>query len=206
MGKYFSAILCVLVLLFAVSTVNASITGWNCADDGDGAIVMSPATWTDNGSHNYDLSMSGAQYWGPGHVAGEFTTDTDLDPTVRIIEDISNDTTFDWADYHITIGMTHMFTFVNAGLLMPDGWTVTIGAVTNGTIPNGGGDGYVGTIDYVKGPTGDVVAMGDDGTFDLKISFSGSTSFCLQQVPTPEPATIILLGLGAVAAIRRKRA
>ena len=190
--------------MLAVPTVKASITGWTCADDGDGAIVMSTPTWTDNGGHDYDLSMSGAQYWYPGHVAGDFTTDTELDPTVRIIEDISNDTSFDWTDYHITIGMSHTFSFVSAGLMMPDGWTADIGSISAGTIPNGG-SGYVGTINYYQS-AGDPVAIGDDGMFGFKISFVGSISYCTQQVPTPEPATIGLLGLGAMALLRRRRA
>ena len=207
MNRYSSAILCILLLLLAVPTVNATITNWTCADDGDGAIVMNPATmsWTDNGSHDYTLSMKGAQYRGAANVAGDFTTDSDLDPTVGIIEDISNDTTFDWTDYHITIGMSHAFIFVSSYIVTPDGWTESFGSVLSGQpIPNGG-TGWVGTVDYYIG-TGDPVAMGDDGMFGFKVSFSGSTAFCTEQNPSPEPATIILLGLGAVSVIRRKRA
>ncbi len=202
MGRYFSAILCGL-LLFTVSTVNASITSWTCADDGDGAIVMGTATLTAT-SDGYDLTMSGTQYWYPANVVGDFKTDTEEDPTVRIIEDVENDTTFAWTGYQITIGMSHTFSFVSAGLLIPDGWTVDIGVVSAGTMPNGDA-GYVGTITYSKG-TGDAIAVSDDGIFDFKVSFLGSTSFCTAQTPIPEPATIILLGLGAVAAIRRKKA
>jgi len=151
----------------------------------------------------YELTMSGAQYWYPAHVAGNFTTDTELDPTVRIIEDVENNTTFAWTDYHITIGMTHTFSFVSAGLMMPDGWTAVVGSVIAGTIPNGG-SGYIGTIDYYK-DTGDAIDIGDIGTFGFKVSFLGSASFCTEQIPTPEPATILLLGLGAMSVIRRRR-
>ncbi len=205
MGKYFIAILCVLLLLFAVSTVNASIVGWNCADDGDRAIVMGTPSWAETDGE-YELAMHGIQNWYPGHVAGDFSTDTLEDPTVRIIEDVFNDTTFAWTDYHITIGMSQTFSFVNSGLLTPAGWTAVVSPVSAGEIPNDGGDGYVGTIDYYKGPTGNAIAIGDDGTFGFKISFNGSISYCMQQIPTPEPTTIILLGLGAVSVIRRKRA
>jgi hypothetical protein len=204
MGRRFITILCSVLFLFAATTVNASIVDWNCADDGDGAIVMGTPTWTEVGEE-YQLSMSGAQHWLPGHIAGDFTTDTPLDPTVRIIEDISNDTTFAWTDYHITIGMSQSFSFVSSGLLSPAGWTATVTAVSPGLMPNGGPMGYVGTVNYLKGPTGYAIDIGDTGTFGFKVSFLGSIAYCTQQIPTPEPTTILLLGLGAMSVIRRRR-
>ncbi|MFA5251887.1 MAG: PEP-CTERM sorting domain-containing protein [Phycisphaerae bacterium] len=194
-----------LLLLGTTSLVSASITGWNCDDDNDGAIVMDTPTWTvvDADLHDYDLSMSGVQSWYPAHVVGDFTTDNELDPTVRIIEDVENDTTFAWTDYHITMGMSHTFSFVSSGLMMPEGWTAVLSSITAGTIPNGG-SGYIGTIDYYQSD-GDVIDIGDTGTFGFKVSFVGSTSFCTEQVPTPEPATIGLLGLGALAILRKRK-
>lgn len=206
MNRYSGAILCILLLLFAVPTVNATITGWDCSDDGDGAIVMTPTAWTPNGGGDYTYSMSCAQHWYPGHLQGDFTTDALGDPTVGIIEDISNDTTFDWSDYHITIGMTQSFSFVPSYTVMPSGWTESFVAPVAGILPNTNNvSGYVGTVNYYIG-TGDPVAMGDDGLFGFKISFTGSTNFTTEQIPTPEPTTIILLGLGAISVIRRKRA
>jgi hypothetical protein len=133
MSRIGSAFLICLVLLISAPLVNASITGWYCDDDGDGGIEMNynSIALTPVGSE-YQLSMSGTQYWGPAHVAGDFTTDTELDPTVRILEDVTNDTYFAWSDYHITIGMTKSFTFLGTGLAMPDGWTAVVGPVLSG--------------------------------------------------------------------------
>jgi hypothetical protein len=204
MGRRFITILFSILFLLVATTVNASIVSWNCDDDGDGAIVMGAPTWVDNGGGDYTLSMSGAQYWAPGHVAGSFTTDTPGDPTVRIIEDVQNDTGFAWSDYHIAIGMTQTFSFVSSGLLAPIGWTAVVTAPSYPqTMPNGG-TGWVGMIDYYQS-AGSVVAIGDVGTFGFKVSFDGSIQYCTQQYPTPEPTTILLLGLGAMSVIRRRR-
>ena len=205
MGRYISAILCVFLFLFAVSTVNASIVSWNCDDDGDGAIVMNDSLTTLNPiGEEYELSLTGVQSWFPAHVEGDFTTDTPLDPIVRIIEDVQNDTTFAWSDYHITIGMSQTFSFVSSGTLAPAGWTAVLSPVTAGYMPNGGPMGYVGTIDYYQS-AGDAIAIGDIGTFGFKVSFLGSIAFSTEQIPTPEPTTILLLGLGAMSVIRRRR-
>jgi hypothetical protein len=201
MGKGFTILFSVLLLL-AATTVNASITGITCDDDHDGAIVMKPGTvsWVPV-EGEFQLSWSCSQFWGPGHVQGDITAPDD--PTLRILEGVTNDTSFDWTDYHITIGMSQFFTIGNpSGLVMPTGWTAQVGDVTVGTIPNGG-SGYIGTIDYYMG-TGAPVLMGDDGTFGFKVTFTGSTAYCTEQIPTPEPATIGLLGLGAMALLRRK--
>jgi len=206
MGRCSGAILCVLLLLLATTTVNASIINWNCADDGDGGIVMGPATLTPVGGE-YDLTMSGVQHFLPAHMAGDFTTDSALDPTVRILQGVENDTTFAWTDYHIAIGMNNSsLSILSTGIVAPSGWTWSIVAPVAGQMPNGAGPGYVGMINYYIG-TGAPVAIGDEGTFGFKISFSGSTSFSFstEQIPTPEPTTILLLGLGAISVIRRRR-
>jgi hypothetical protein len=195
-----------LLLLMTTSSVNASIISWSCADDGDGAIVMNPATLTLVGGE-YQLSMSGTQYWAPGHVAGDFTTDTEQDPTVGFLEDVENDTTFAWTDYHIDFGMTKSFTILSA--TAPSSWTITTitQPVANQPLPGnppGPGTGWVGEVDYYQG-TGSPITVGNDGTFGLKVVFSGSVNFYTADTPTPEPATIGLLGLGALALLRKRR-
>jgi hypothetical protein len=197
-------VVAILVAFLAVpALVNAEIIGWSCADDGDHAIDMGTPTWTDNGDY-YTLGMSCTQNGYPGHIQGSFTTDTQLDPKVLIDETVTNDTGTAWNDYHITIGMSQTFSISN--IITPDaGWTYNITPVVAGTIPNGGGPGYVGTINYLVG-SGSPILNNADGEFGFKLTFVGSVIFTAEQVPSfvPEPATIAMLAFGALALRRRK--
>jgi hypothetical protein len=201
----------ILVAFLAVpALVNAEITSWNCAADGDHAIdIVGTPTWTDNGDA-YTLSMNCTQngLLGspalPGHIAGDFIADSDLDPTVLIAQTVGNHTDFSWTDYHITIGMNKTFSILTTGVITPANWTHNVSAVTAGTIPNGGGSGYVGTIDYYIG-TGNSINIGQSGDFGFKVSFLGSVNFATELITTvPEPATMALLGLGALV-LRKKK-
>ena len=205
MKKNFLVTLLVGAFLAIPSLVNADIIDWNCDDDGDGAIVMGAPAWDYNSTADeYKLSMSGTQNWYPAHVVGDFTTDTEEDPTVWIAETVDNNTTFAWTDYHIDIGMTKLFS-ISTSVIAPDDWTfvVTQPLVGGGQPLPKGGTGWLGTIDYYVG-SGSPIAIGDSGDFGFKISFKGSVDFCTEQVPTPEPTTIMLLSLGALAFTRRK--
>src|SRR4030042_1482510 len=121
--KFFSVGL--LLILGTSSLVNAGITDWNCDDDDDGVIVMTYVDLLEEAVGEYTLDIDCTQaLWDYGHIEGDFTVDGD--PSVRIIEDVLNDTSFAWTDYHITIGMTQTFSFVPSGLLVPAGWNATI--------------------------------------------------------------------------------
>lgn len=192
-------VLIAIVLSLLTASANASIIGWSAADDGDGGLVMQ-AAW-DQGT--YALNLTGTQYWLPGHVLGDFTTDTELDPTVWIVEDVGNETTFAWTDYHIDIRMNKEFSIV--GVVSPPDWTWAITAPSP-TI----GDQWLGTVNYYAGTP---IRAGGSGNFGLVVSFLGSVNFSLEQVPTgapaavPVPGALLLggLGLGCAGWLRRRR-
>jgi hypothetical protein len=184
-----------LIALALASLARADIIDWNCHADGDGAIVMNSVTWDEP---TYTLACNGNLHWWPAHEVGYFTTDTELDPTIWVRNTVLNDGEIDplvWSDFHINIYMNKTFTILDAATL-PD-WTVS-----NITQPTVQGSQWVGTVDYLAGTP---VNLGDLGQFDVQLSFLGSISFTLELIPTPEPSTLLLVGLGGLLMLRRRR-
>jgi hypothetical protein len=198
----FSLVIVVAALCWA-SVGRADITGYNCDSDGDGAVDCALTGWAENveGTSDYGMTIEGNQFWGPGHMNGAFTTDTDLDPTVRVRNIIDNDTGFAWTGYHIDVAMNNPFTLDLAQVYDPIGWAAHV------TAPALVGGKWVGKIDYTPGTP---IAVGDSLDFGYRISFVGLTSYtyCQTMSPVPEPGTMALLLAGfAIAglAIARRR-
>jgi hypothetical protein len=178
--------------LALVPLAAADIIGWNCGADGDGAIVMNSVTWDEP---TYTMACNGTQHWWPAHVVGDFTTDTETDPIVWVRNTVLNDgevLPLSWTDYHLNIYMNKPFTITNTATL-PD-WTVS--GVTQ---PTQQGTQWVGTVDYLGGTP---VNLGDWGEFDVQLSFTGSIAYTIEMIPSPEPATLCMLGLVALFARR----
>jgi hypothetical protein len=196
-------LLAILVIMLTAISANASIIGWNCDDDGDGAIVIGgqPA-FSQQGQDEfteYTLTWDCVQNWYPGHVLGDFITDTELDPTVWIAETVQNQTAAAWTGYQIKVTMNKTFS-ISTSVIAPDDWTYQISQPTQISPTS-----WVGIINYSVG-TGNAIAIGDSGDFGFKMSFLGGVSFCTEQTPVlvPEPMTMGLLALGALA-LRRKK-
>jgi hypothetical protein len=182
------------VVAAVAASANADIIGWNCADDGDGAIVMNSITWDEP---TYTLSCNGTQHWWPAHILGDFTTDTEEDPIVWVRNTVLNDGEVEplvWTDYHINIYMNKPFTILDA--YTPPDWTVS-----NVTQPTLQGTQWKGWVDYLGGAP---INLGQWGQFDVELGFTGSISYTLELIPTPEPASLMLLAIGGLILLRRK--
>lgn len=190
-----SSLIALLILLATASFASADIIGWNCNADGDGAITMNNIAWNDA---TYEMSANGNLHWWPAHLVGDFTTDTELDPTVWVRNTVLNDgevPPLSWTDFHLNIYMNKTFT-IGGTATLPD-WTVS-----NVTQPSFNGTQWIGTVDYLGGTP---INVGDWGEFDVQLSFLGSIAYTIEMIPTPEPATLLLAGLGLFLVRRTKQ-
>ncbi|MGP8199873.1 MAG: hypothetical protein ACLQU4_10265 [Limisphaerales bacterium] len=188
------------------ATSNANITNAWWQNDNDGAINCQQYG-TFNGS---SLSMTGDQYWGPGHMTGWIQTDTTSDPTLGLYSSVDNDTSFAWTSYVVNVYMAVPFSFVGTPAVTTPGWSVSYS--TSGTAPDlpGGefpSEPYEATIDFT---TTTPLAIGDELDFNYAIHFASSTDYAFTQemIPVPEPSDLGLASgfiFGAFQLVKRLR-
>jgi hypothetical protein len=205
-----SGIILFCAALLLATTANADILTWSCDNDHDGIINCLPTAWTyDEGAELYNLDIQGDHLLrGTGHMLMDFTTDDILDPTIKIANFITNDTvpTFDWTAYMVDVilatnaPLTTGYSISNIVVSTPGDWAVT--SFVN-LAPNGMSVQYPGYYEYkgsIAFDTGLPIGFGDELDFSYKITFAGATNYhAIQEMtPTPEPATLALLGVGAI--------
>lgn len=180
------------------SFCNAGIIGVDYADDGDGAFVCAPYSESGEAVSEWSIQVDGTQYGEVGHILGNITTDTPVDPTLSIGNSIDNDLDFAWTAYNVNIYMSSPFSIINEYVSTPNDWTVSVIQPTYGPhatqhIGSAGYD-YMGQIQYLSGTP---VAIGGTLDFGYSIVFDGYTNFtfCQEMVAIPEPASLGLIVL-----------
>jgi len=201
-----------LLALFSF-TSKANITGVDYASDGDGVIICNPWNWSGSTPEltlptvhgDYTNCLTGG--FDPGHVLFNITTDSALDPTLKISNSIDNDSTFPWSAVTVNLYMAVSFTVTNATLTAPATWSIVSGDNQTATLVGGQ---YKATLLYDTGPD-----IPNDGLstidFGYWVKFTGSPSYVLTQeiIPVPEPSTLALLAgallVGGIARLRRQK-
>jgi hypothetical protein len=214
----FSTVALFCVVLAWACVAKADIMSWTCDNDHDGAINCVATGWNyDQAADAYNLTVKGDQFWGPGHMLMDFTTDTAADPTINSIHAITNDTPVAWTGYLATVTIDAdtaltSYALSNQAVTLPGDWSATITQPLTYQGIVGGKYEYVGKIDFGAGTP---IATGDELDFKYKITFAGATSYHtiedLTPIPNfvPEPSMLVFLGIGAVGLlgyIKRRRA
>ena len=204
-------ILAVLVVVAAAASARASIKFWDCAPDNDGAVQNCAPTLDGNADSGYALRIDETLTSDPGHVLGEFQTDSITDPTVTFDVNVTNSTGYAWSGYQFNMYMDQPFT--SSPGTAPSGWTTSATSFPTGSYTDSQGNPFtdMATITF-SNVSGSDVAPGDSATFGSAVSFSGFFlyTFELEQIASPvtaspEPATLALLALGGLALLPRRR-
>jgi hypothetical protein len=153
-------------------------------------VCSNPDDPTFDATHTWDFVPEQQKVWlvenyvveGPDsvYVSGETNTDPDLWMTKAVTN--SNNQT--WTAYSLTLGGNATFVSGSADLL-------PVVSYSSGQLVFSGGTVNVGqTLNM---------------SFIVNVPTIGDFSFCLTQLAVPEPATMILLGLGSLALLGRKK-
>jgi hypothetical protein len=208
--SWLSAVAAIAVFFISgTRTANANIVSWNCANDGDGAINCVATDWANPSPGNYEMTITGDQFWAPGDMWGTFTTDSSGDPALFITNSIDNDTAGAWTAYEADVAMSSTFLLSLDSVTSPPGWSVT--SLNQPTLdlnpldPNYGL--YVGSIFMSGTPT---IQVGGELDFQYLMDFTGTPngSFTFHETLTPtlvpEPGAVGLLALCGIGLMTRR--
>lgn len=170
------------VVLFTFGSAHADITTWDAwwIDDTPIGDFNWSFDWNTDTWDVWELYSAGGMYSSTTGCSGT----ADAVSIIHIVKTITNDSLFEWTDYHLEVSGTGV-SYV-AGSATSD----TFGTITeNGNI-----------VDFFQPNS---VPIGNDVTIAFDISVPAVFEFTLTQMPTPEPASLLLLGLAA-ACLRRR--
>ena len=181
--------------IFGAAANAAIITGYTVVGNGNGTATVSII--------NNDIVITGKNFTSLGPIDITFNTANSGGPNTYVVgEGITNNVTpaVTWTDYHEQLGSGTGNNFVpaaaNVSFALPDNNSnFSVMTLAPQTIDMSGG-----TV-----TPGNTLSVGFDVTVPDQVGTNGIT-FTLRQFPSvPEPASLSLLGLGALSLLGRRR-
>jgi fibronectin-binding autotransporter adhesin len=174
--------------------VNAGTLLVNGTNSGGGATTVNAAILGGNGTITGSVNVTGSGTVAPGNSIGTLTTGaTNIDGTFAVQYDDSASQPID--------------KLVSGALTLGAGSTVSFSLFTQNLGTPLAGPAYVfETYSGLSGTFGSTVGV--PSGYSIDYNYLGGNQIALVQIPVPEPSTLALMvvGLGAVAFVRRRRA
>lgn len=185
------------LLVLVAGTLPAVASIVNIEPSASGPVVLRPGSGFD-GDETITLleRVSGTN----ALVTCDVVTDPPgTDPYVWVRKGVENDTDFAWGSYLIDIASPQQFSV--AALQPMADWTAIASPVVQ--LPDGK---WGTTVQFQAGPHGQLVGVGQEGEFDIRLWLPVAVQFCVNQTPmAPEPASVALLAIGGLLTRRGRR-